>query len=153
MDIKPTKDSLEKDMLSFAEGSKWKSIPKLSPHVPFGYVDAGRGDGVLDPVPYELETLAQAKIHLRRFSSRNVAAWVTEVTGRKISHTGLIKRLKNERSRQRKIETAKSWARRYAECIAQAEEFEESLKGRQTYYLDEDGQYTFDFAFYPADGR
>lgn len=147
MDCKPTKDSLEKDMLSFAEGSKWKPIPKLSPHTPFGYVDSGRDDGMLDPVPHELEALALAKVHLNKYSTRRVAEWLSEATGRKISHTGLIKRLQNERSRQRKIETVKGWARRYAEAIAKAEEYEEGLKGRTTYYLDKEGQYTFDFAF------
>lgn len=59
--------------------------------IPFGYREAEDREGFLEPVPDELKALEYAKTYLQSSSSRDVAQWLTSVTGRYISHVGLLK--------------------------------------------------------------
>ena len=102
------------------------SIPKIGRTVPFGYKE-GVDDGWLDPIPNELEALEKAKKHLKQYSSRDVAAWLSKLTGRTISHVGLLKRIKDEQSRKRKSATYRKLAQRYEEALRKAEEYEQRL--------------------------
>jgi hypothetical protein len=80
---------------------------------------------VLDPVPSELEALEKAKEFLKRYPSRQVAAWLTKQTGRTITHAGLLKRVKYELPHRRKSLYYRRLAQRYAEAIKRATEYEE----------------------------
>lgn len=102
------------------------SIPKLGRTVPFGYKD-GVDEGWLDPIPIELEALEKAKKHLKQYSSRDVSAWLSKLTGRTISHVGLLKRIKDEQSRKRKSATYRKLAKRYEEALRKAEEYEKRI--------------------------
>jgi hypothetical protein len=106
------------------------SIPKIGRTIPFGYKE-GVDEGWLDPIPNELEALEKAKKHLKQYSSRDVSAWLTKLTGRTISHVGLLKRIKDEQSRKRKSATYRKLAKRYEEALRKAEEYEKRIGGKE----------------------
>ena len=91
---------------------EYVKIPRLGRTIPFGYVIDETDDGWLVPVPLELEALEKAKKHLKQYSLRQVSAWLTTVTGREISHVGLMKRIKSEQSQRRKSSTYRKLADR-----------------------------------------
>lgn len=99
-------------------------IPRLGRTIPFGYKKDEADDGWLIPIPFELEALEKAKHYVKQYAVRKVAAWLTTVTGREISHVGLSKRLKNEQSHKRKSSTYRKLADRYEEALKKAEEYE-----------------------------
>lgn len=118
----------EADLLSLADG-EWKPIPRISRVIPFGYEVDPNDPNVLNPIPLELEALKQARKHVNRFSYRDVANWITAVTGRSISHVGLKKRLEIEQSRRRKASTLKNWANRIEKAKVRAETFDQERLG------------------------
>jgi len=108
-----------------AKTGEYVSIPKLSKvWIPFGYKVSETDPDVLDPIPVELEALEKAKKYLRQYPSRYVAAWLTKVTGRSISHAGLLKRIKNEQRHKAKAASLRRWAARYKRAIEEAEKYE-----------------------------
>lgn len=116
------------------ETGKYVPIPRLSGMgvVPFGYKQSEEDPDVLEPIEAELRALEKAKKYLKQYSSRNVAAWLTKETGRSISHTGLLKRVKDEHKTKQKAATLRSWARRYKKAIELAEKYE-NRKGKKEY--------------------
>jgi len=64
---------------------------KISPRVPWGYKDDPDDPERLIPIDEQLECLIEAIYFLKSCSSRAVATWLVEKTGRPISHTGLLK--------------------------------------------------------------
>lgn len=104
---------------------EYVKIPRLSRTIPYGYVVDSEDDGWLVPVALELEALEKAKKYLKQYSSRQVAAWITTVTGREISHVGLLKRIKNEQSNKRKSSTYRKLAEGYEKALKKAQEYEE----------------------------
>ncbi len=113
-------------------------IPRLSRFIPFGYKVDENNDGWFLPIPLELDALEKAKVYLKQYSSRQVAAWLTKVTGREITHVGLLKRIKNEQSHRRKSNTYRQLARRYQEALEKAQEWEKSIGNAQDTYFDSD---------------
>lgn len=103
-------------------------IPKIRKTIPFGYRQDEDDPNLLQPVPTELEALELAKKHLKQYSSRQVAAWLTTTTGRPISHVGLLKRIKTERKHGRKSATYRNLARRLKKALEQAQRYEEKCK-------------------------
>jgi len=118
----------EADQIALADG-EWKAIPRVSRVVPFGYELDPHNPNMLIPIPFELEALEKAKLHVKRFSYREVAAWLSNVTGRSISHVGLKKRIEVERSRRSKVKTLKQWANRIEEAKAKVEKYESQSLG------------------------
>ena len=116
------------------ESGKYVPIPRLGRigTIPFGYKLSEEDPDLLEPIEIELRALEKAKKYLRQYSSRNVAAWLTKVTGRSISHTGLLKRVKDEHKTKQKAATLRSWARRYKKAIELAERYE-NRKGKKEY--------------------
>ena len=111
------------------EEKEWIQIPRIARTVPFGYVINEEDSELLDPVPYELEALELARKHVKQFSYREVANWLTTKTGRDISHVGLRKRLMNERQRKNKARTLKSWTEWAEKAIQKAKAYEEERTG------------------------
>lgn len=103
------------------------AIPRIGRTVPFGYKIDEEDENILQPIPTELEALEKAKQYLKQYSSRQVAAWLTKVTGREISHVGLLKRIRNERSHKRKSSTYRNVARRLQKALEEAERYEKRL--------------------------
>lgn len=118
--------------------TEYVKIPRLSRTVPFGYIVDSEDDGWLQPVALELDALEKAKKYLKQYSSRQVAAWLTTVTGREISHVGLLKRIKNEQSHKRKSSTYRKLADGYEKALKKAQEYEERLGTKDGSFFDSD---------------
>lgn len=104
------------------------NIPRLGKEIPFGYTEDPADKYNLIAVPEELEALEQAKVHLKTYSYRKVAAWLTTVTGRDISHVGLRKRVLNEQTYKKRVTTYRELAKRYYKCLQKAQKYEEQVK-------------------------
>jgi hypothetical protein len=126
----PVKESAGRWILpqpkSVTKEGDFVQIPRLSTRtrVPFGYKENEEDPYVLDPIPIELEALDKAKDYLKRYSSRHVAAWLFKVTGRYISHLGLLKRIRSEQKNQSISSSYWSWAIRYKKAIEFAEKYQ-----------------------------
>ena len=114
------KDEDEKELIQ---------IPRIARTVPFGYKVNDDDKELLDPIPYELEALELARRHIKQYSLRQVANWLTTKTGRQISHIGLRKRLLHERQRKNKARTLKRWSEYAKKAIEKAKAIEESRVG------------------------
>ena len=110
--------------LDVKEDGEWVPLPRISRTVPFGYELDEDDDKVLLPIEIELNTLAEAKKHLKKYSYREVSNWLSTRTGRYISHVGLMKRVRNERKRKNKANSLRKWAAYVEETLAKAEELE-----------------------------
>jgi hypothetical protein len=108
---------------------EWIQIPRIARTVPFGYKINKDDRELLDPIPYELEALELARRHVKQYSLRQVANWLTTKTGRQISHIGLRKRLLHERQRKNKARTLKRWSEYATKAIEKAKAIEESRIG------------------------
>jgi hypothetical protein len=108
---------------------EWIQIPRIARTIPFGYVINKEDSELLDPVPYELEALELARKHVKQFSYREVANWLTTKTGRDISHVGLRKRLMHEQQRKNKARTLRKWSEYAQKAIEKAKAIEESRIG------------------------
>jgi hypothetical protein len=117
---------------------EYVKIPRLGRTIPFGYVIDETNDGWLVPVPLELEALEKAKKHLKQYSLRQVSAWLTTVTGREISHVGLMKRIKSEQSQRRKSSTYRELADRYEKALKKAQEYETRTGTGQDSFFNSD---------------
>ena len=111
------------------EEKEWIQIPRIARTIPFGYVINKEDSELLDPVPYELEALDLARKHVKQFSYREVANWLTTKTGRNISHVGLRKRLMHEQQRKNKARTLKRWSEYAEKAIQKAKAIEEERIG------------------------
>ena len=123
------------------EENVWVSIPKPVNYVvvPFGYEEDPDDADVWKPIPLELNHLEKAKQHLKRYSSKQVAAWLTTQTGRSISGTGLLKRVRSEQSYKRKARYYRELARRLTKALDKIEEYEEKTKRqKRNPFLDSD---------------
>jgi hypothetical protein len=103
---------------------EWVDIPRIARTIPFGYEVDPDDSGILKPIPDELNKLQQAKKYLKQYSYREVANWLSAHTGRSISHVGLMKRVKHERSRKQQATSLRRWAEYAEAAIAKAEAIE-----------------------------
>lgn len=97
--------------------------------VPFGYRVHPENDKLLEPIEHELEALELAKRHIKQYSYRAVAQWLSKETGRYISHMGLKKRLDIEQKRKRAATIKRKLARWLEETIAEIENLENNKVG------------------------
>jgi hypothetical protein len=116
---------------------EWHVVARVSNRqVPFGYRVHPDNDRLLDPIPEELEALEVAKRHLKQYSYREVAIWLSKTTGRYISHMGLHKRIKIEQKRKKSATIKRKLARRLEETLSQIKKLEEDCIG--SYSISED---------------
>jgi hypothetical protein len=108
---------------------EWKPVVRVGRQIPFGYKEDPDDKDILLPVPEELELLEQAKKHLKRYSYRAVAAWLSEQSGRVISHVGLYKRVKLEYKRKTEAANQRYFAERYKEALEKAQRLEAKIGG------------------------
>lgn len=107
----------------------WHPVVRVGRVVPWGYEQDPEDQDILNPIPEELILLEAAKKYLKKYSSREVAAWLSERSGRPISHTGLINRVKLEARRKTQVADARYWAERYRQAAEKAEKLERSRIG------------------------
>ena len=111
------------------DDNEWMPIPRIARTVPFGYELDPEDANLLQPVKVELDLLEQARKYIKQYSYREVANWLSQNSGRSISHVGLMKRLKNERKRQNQAISLRKWADYAQKAIQKAEEIEASRTG------------------------
>ena len=111
----------------------WERIPRLVKVVPFGYEIDPEDDEWLNPIEKELELLELAKKHLKQYSYREVAAWITTQSGRSISHMGLKKRVDLERKRKTTARIKRELAQRLQKAITHYETLEKERTGYCSY--------------------
>ena len=103
----------------------WKRLPRVARTVPFGYEVDEEDEDFLVPVSIQLDALDKAKQHIRQYSYREVANWLTKETGRYISHTGLRKRIEVDKKRKRTITIKRKFAQRLEKAISELQKLEE----------------------------
>lgn len=111
------------------EKGEWYPVIRIGRHVPFGYEQDESDPDLLQPIPFELELLEQAKLYLKEYSSRLVANWLTQNSGRYISHVGLIKRVSIEEKRRIQGSSYRSYAKRAEEAAKKAKKLESQRIG------------------------
>ena len=114
-------------------GGEWEWVPlvRVGRFLPFGYRQDPTDPDILLPNPEELELFEQAKKHLNKYSYREVSAWLSETSGRYISHVGLFKRVKIEQKRKAAASIQRFYAERYKEAAEKAEKLESNRLGRR----------------------
>lgn len=106
---------------------------------PFGYKVDEEDDSLLVPITLELDTLELAKKHLKKYTYKDVAAWLSKQTGRSITPEGLRKRVVMEIERGRRRAYYRSLAERYKKALQRAAAYEERLgKADRTGWFEED---------------
>jgi len=61
---------------------EWYPIIRVGRHIPFGYKQDENDEDLLIPIPEELELLEKAKLFLKDYSTRQVAKWLSDNSGR-----------------------------------------------------------------------
>ena len=124
------------------ELGQWYPIIRVGRHVPFGYKQDKEDDMLLIPIPEELELLEKAKKFLQDYSVRQVAKWLSDQSGRNITHVGLYKRVRMEEKRRRASSNYKQYAKKYKEAARKSQKIEEKrIGGRNTRDLNEEEDY------------
>jgi hypothetical protein len=111
---------------------EWEPIVRTSRQVPFGYLVDPEDDWILLPIAEELDLLEQAKQHLKQYSYRAVADWLTEKSGRSITHAGLRQRVISERRKTRKATNLEQLAKKYQKTIEKVQELEKRKLGKHS---------------------
>ena len=111
------------------EGKEWSKIPRISRIIPFGYEKNTEDPDILNPIPLELEAIEMARKYVKQYSFRQVANWLTQKTGREISHVGLRKRLMHEQQRKNQARTLRKWSEYAQKAIEKAKAIEEERLG------------------------
>ena len=115
------------------EKFEWRKVVRVGRIVPFGYRQDPDDCDILLPIPEELDLLEEAKKYLKQYSYRDVSSWLTEQSGKYISHVGLMKRVKIERKRKREASNQRYLAEKYKTALEKAQKLEaERLGGRET---------------------
>ena len=107
----------------------WKPVVRISRQIPFGYRQDPDDCDILLPIPEELELFEKAKVFLKQYSYREVAAWLSTESGRSISSTGLYKRIKIEQQRKNEASSQRYLAKRYKEALEKAKKLESRILG------------------------
>jgi len=110
---------------------EWLPLVRIGRFLPFGYRQDPDDPDILLPVPEELELFEQAKKHLNQYSYREVSAWLSEVSGRYISHVGLFKRVKIEQKHKEATSIQRFYAERCKEAAEKAEKLENTRLGKR----------------------
>ena len=111
--------------------AEWERLPNITFNnlIPFGYEIDETDPEWLNPISKELELLELAKQHVKRYSYRDVAAWLSAQSGRSISHTGLQRRIDVERKRKTVATLKRYYAQKLQKTLDQLEALEHQRTG------------------------
>ena len=112
-------------------GYKFREIFRVGRVVPFGYKVSPDDPNMLLPIEEELLLLEAAKQHLKNYSLRDVAAWLSAKSGRSISHVGLQKRVQAEQAHDKDYMDARRIAKQFRDAYHKARRLEASKLGRR----------------------
>lgn len=104
-------------------------IVRIGHWKPFGYEEDPNDPMILRPIPEQLIRLEEAKKHIKNYSLRDVAAWLSSVTGNKISHQGIKDRIKSDTSRNKETQNTKHLAKQLAWAYKKAKRLENTRLG------------------------
>lgn len=110
----------------------WHPVVRIGRQIPWGYKQDPEDEDILLPIPDELELMEQAKKFLKQYSYRQVAAWLSEQSGKPISHVGLYNRVKLEYKRKTEAANQRYFAERYKKALEKAEKLEKQRIGAKT---------------------
>ena len=96
----------------------------MSKKIPFGYELHPDNEKLLLPIKIQLEALELAKRHLKQYSYRAVAHWLSKETDRYISWQGLKKRVEVEHKRRKAATIKRKLAQWLEETIEEIEKLE-----------------------------
>lgn len=119
------------------DGYVFYPIVRVSRIVPFGYMEDPNDKDILLPVEKELILLEEAKKHLKRYSLRDVAAWLSTQSGRSISHVGLRTRVLAEQTQAKELIDTKRLAKKFYQAYKKAKRIQASRLGKRA-PLDEE---------------
>ena len=135
----PKKERMSRETLGYwtlpkpdVEIKQWSRIPRVARTIPFGYKEDEEDKDFLLPIKEELDALDLAKKHLKQYSYREVAIWLTKETGRYISHVGLKKRIQVERKRKKSTTIKRELTRRLKKTLEEIEKIETQRTGSYT---------------------
>lgn len=112
------------------DSATFYKIVRLGQWEPFGYYANPDNPYYLDPNPKELLLLEQAKLHLKnRFSLRDVAKWLSNESGRSITHQGLKTRVASDQKRNKQIINARFLLQQLTEAWVTAKRIESRRMG------------------------
>ena len=114
------------------DGFDWQPVVRVGRTIPFGYEQDPKDKDILLPIADELNLLEKAKKFLKQYSYREVSNWLSHQSGRRISHVGLIKRVKIEQKRKKAAANQRYFAERYKKALEKAEKLENERVGRRT---------------------
>lgn len=121
----------EPDIEDDLEEAVFYPVVRISSWCPFGYEEDPEDSSVLQPIPAELILLEKAKDYLKLgFSLREVAAWLSTQSGRKISHQGLKDRVATDQKRQKEYANARYLLKQLVEAYKKAKKIEAIRTGR-----------------------
>jgi len=103
---------------------EWHPIVRVTQKIPFGYELDPDNDKLLLPIEHELDALELAKRHLKQYSYRAVAQWLSKETCRYISHMGLKKRIEVEQKRRKAATIKRKLAKWLQETLEEIEKLE-----------------------------
>jgi len=113
-------------------GYKFYPIVRIGRFIPFGYKQDPDDPNVLLPVEEELILFEQAKEYLKNYSLRDVATWLSNKSGRYLSHVGLSLRVKSEQKRAKEHIDSRRLLEQYQSAFKKARRIEETRLGRRT---------------------
>jgi hypothetical protein len=121
------------------KNGEWYPVVRVGRHIPFGYEQDPDDSDILLPIPEQLEALEKGKQFIYNgYSLRQVAQWLTDETGRYISHVGLKKRFEIESKRRKAEAQQRFYAKRAAEAYEKAKRIEGRIGGSGTRVAHED---------------
>jgi|TARA_A100001515_G_scaffold45533_2_gene35706 hypothetical protein len=106
----------------------WYPVVRVGRKIPFGYKQDPNDEDILLPIPEQLELYEDAKKHLKKYSYRDVANWLTTQSGRSISYVALNERVNRESRLKKDLANQRYYAQRYKEASDKAKKIEDSIK-------------------------
>ena len=106
----------------------WYPVVRVGRKIPFGYKQDPNDEDILLPIPEQLELYEDAKKHLKKYSYRDVANWLTTQSGRDISYVALKERVNRESRLKKDLANQRYYAQRYKEAGDKAKKIEASIK-------------------------
>ena len=106
----------------------WYPVVRVGRKIPFGYEQDPNDEDILLPIPEQLELYEDAKKHLKKYSYRDVANWLTTQSGRDIRYVAMNERVNRESRLKKDLANQRYYAQRYKEASDKAKKIEASIK-------------------------
>tara|TARA_R110000764_G_scaffold156839_1_gene244709 strand:- start:161 stop:628 length:468 start_codon:yes stop_codon:yes gene_type:complete len=126
---------------------EWHKVVRLgntNKGIPYGYSVCYDNDGLLEPIPHELEALELAKRHLKQYSYADVCLWLEKQTGRPITQQALRRRVDIDLKRKKATTAKRFLAKRLEKILKEIETLEKNRIGAYSTYEESEEDSTCD---------